>query len=70
MTQRDGIGIRLGPDGQSLLEEFMLIRFGYDITEHCEAPTPMVCLMDVRPEHHEHMVSEEHQQMCISCTLT
>lgn len=37
----------------------MLIRFGYDITVHCEAPTPMVCLMDVRPEYQEHMVSEE-----------
>jgi transglutaminase-like putative cysteine protease len=53
------IAIQLCPGGQSLLEEFMLIRFGYDITVHCEAPTPMVCLMDVRPEHHEDMVSEE-----------
>jgi len=37
----------------------MLIRFGYDITMHCEAPTPMVCLMDVRPAYNEHMVSAE-----------
>jgi len=53
------IAIQLCPGGQSLLEEFMLIRFGYDITVHCEASTPMVCLMDVRPEYDEHMVSEE-----------
>jgi hypothetical protein len=53
------IAIQLCPGGQSLLEEFMIIRFGYDIIVHCEAPTPMVCLMDVRPEYHEQMVSEE-----------
>lgn len=38
----------------------MLIRFGYDITIHCEKATPMVCLMDVRPEHSADMVSSEH----------
>jgi len=42
----------------------MLIRFGYDITVQCETPTPMVCLMDVRPEYHEQMVSADHQQVC------
>ncbi len=37
----------------------MLIRFGYDIALHCKARTPMVSLMDVRPEHYGHMVSPE-----------
>jgi transglutaminase-like putative cysteine protease len=36
----------------------MLIRFGYDITVTCENPTPMVCLMDVRPEREQDLVSE------------
>ncbi|MCK5750956.1 MAG: transglutaminase family protein [Oricola sp.] len=37
----------------------MLIRFGYDITVHCEQPTPMVCLMDIRPERKEDMTAPE-----------
>ena len=37
----------------------MLIRFGYDITVHCEQPTPMVCLMEIRPEHHGDMPAPE-----------
>jgi len=37
----------------------MLIRFGYDIIIRCEEPTPMVCLMSVRPERNEDMVSAE-----------
>jgi transglutaminase-like putative cysteine protease len=37
----------------------MLIRFGYDIAVHCEESTPMVCLMDVRPERNGDMVSAE-----------
>jgi transglutaminase-like putative cysteine protease len=37
----------------------MLIRFGYDITVTCEAPTPMVCLMEVRPERRDDMVMPE-----------
>lgn len=37
----------------------MLIRFGYDITVTCENPTPMICLMDVRPERLADMVSAE-----------
>jgi len=28
----------------------MLIRYGYDITITCEAPTPLVCLLGVHPE--------------------
>lgn len=37
----------------------MLIRFGYDITVTCENPTPMICLMDVRPERHGDMQAAE-----------
>ncbi|WP_404400518.1 transglutaminase family protein [Pelagibacterium halotolerans] len=37
----------------------MLIRFGYEIAVRCEAPTPMVCLMDIRPERRRDMVSPE-----------
>jgi len=37
----------------------MLIRFGYDITVTCENPTPMVCLMDVRPERSDDLVADE-----------
>jgi transglutaminase-like putative cysteine protease len=35
----------------------MLIRFGYDITVNCEQPTPMVCLMEIRPERHDDLVA-------------
>ena len=38
----------------------MLIRFGYDITVHCEQPTPMVCLMEIRPER-EHTLQAPQQ---------
>jgi hypothetical protein len=34
----------------------MLIRYGYDITVTCEGPTPMICLMEVRPERYADMV--------------
>lgn len=37
----------------------MLIRFGYDITVTCEIPTPMICLMEVRPERRGDMVAGE-----------
>jgi transglutaminase-like putative cysteine protease len=37
----------------------MLIRFGYDITVQCEEPTPMVCLMEVRPERRADMTVPE-----------
>ena len=35
----------------------MRIRFGYDIMVHCEQPTPMVCLMEIRPELHGELVA-------------
>jgi transglutaminase-like putative cysteine protease len=35
----------------------MHIRFGYDITVDCEQPTPMVCLMEIRPERHGDLVA-------------
>jgi transglutaminase-like putative cysteine protease len=37
----------------------MLIRFGYDITVTCESPTPMICLMEVRPERNRDMVTAQ-----------
>ena len=37
----------------------MLIRFGYDITLSCENPTPMISLMEIRPERHSDMVSSQ-----------
>ncbi len=37
----------------------MLIRFGYDIKVTCETPTPMICLMDVRPERNPDIVAAE-----------
>ncbi len=37
----------------------MNIRFGYDIKVSCEQPTPMICLMDVRPECSSNLVSPE-----------
>ena len=37
----------------------MLIRFGYDITVTCAQPTPMVCLMEVRPERYPDMRAAE-----------
>jgi len=37
----------------------MLIRFGYDIKVTCEIPTPMICLMDVRPELYPNMMAAE-----------
>lgn len=38
----------------------MLIRFGYDLTITCEQPTPMVCLMEIRPER-EHTLQAPQQ---------
>ncbi|MEC9343754.1 MAG: transglutaminase family protein [Pseudomonadota bacterium] len=35
----------------------MRIRFGYDITVACEVPTPMICLMELRPERRTDIVS-------------
>ncbi|WP_417672389.1 transglutaminase-like domain-containing protein [Roseibium sp.] len=37
----------------------MLIRFGYDITVHCERPTPMVCVMHIRPERTKDLMAPE-----------
>lgn len=37
----------------------MIIRFGYDITINCESPTPMICLMDIRPERYSQMDQAE-----------
>jgi len=46
----------------------MLIRFGYDITVTYENPTPMVCLMEVRPERVGAMLSTE--QVVTTPTVT
>lgn len=37
----------------------MQIRFGYELTVHCEQPTPMVCLMEIRPERRGDLVAPE-----------
>lgn len=37
----------------------MFIRFGYDITVHCEQPTPMVCLMEIHPDRYGDLKAPE-----------
>lgn len=37
----------------------MLIRFGYDITVTCEEQTPMICLMEIRPERQGDLVAPQ-----------
>ncbi|QKV17368.1 transglutaminase-like domain-containing protein [Oricola thermophila] len=37
----------------------MQIRFGYELTVQCEQPTPMVCLMEIRPERRGDLVAPE-----------
>lgn len=37
----------------------MLVRYGYDFTIACDAPTPLVCMVSARPEHRPEMVRAE-----------
>lgn len=37
----------------------MIIRFGFDITVTCERATPMICLMEIRPEQYGQMEKAE-----------
>lgn len=38
----------------------MLVRYGYDFTIMCGAPTPLVCMVSARPEHSAELVQPEH----------